>query len=102
MADYDFSAGDTGSTLRVTCKDVSGVVINLTGATARLKWRKVDKTLASVVMTITNAAGGVAEYQFVAGELYDPGMDFRTEITDATGKILKNINTIYKTVRPAP
>ena len=101
--DYDFRAGDTGSKLRVTCKDSqTEVAINLTGAAVKLQWRKADATLASVAMTVTDAVNGVAEYQFLAGELTSPAMDFSVEITDSGGKIVKNVNAIYKTVRPAP
>jgi len=101
--DYDFGEDDTGSKLRVTCKDSqTGLPINLTGATVKLQWRKPDVTLASVVMTVIDALGGVAEYLFAAGELKPKGMDFTVEITDSGGKILKNVNVIYKTVRPKP
>ena len=103
MADYDFRAGDTGSKLRVTCKDsVTGVAIPLTGATVNLQWRKADGTLASVTMTVTDAPNGVAEYQFLTGELFAPGMDFSVKVIDSGGKELKNINTVHKTVRAAP
>jgi hypothetical protein len=101
--DYDFREDDTASKRRVTCKDSqTSLPIDLTGATVKLQWRKPDATLASVAMTVIDALGGVAEYQFLAGELKPPGMDFTVEITDSGGKIVKNVNVIYNTVRPAP
>lgn len=97
---YDFVTGDTGSTLHVTCKDRdSGSPIALSGSTVRLKWKKADGTLATQVMTITDAPNGVAAYTFVAGELFSPKMRFEVEITDGTGKILTILNTIDVLVR---
>lgn len=103
-------AGDTGSKLVVTCRDNSnGAVIPLNGATVRLKWKGVPSKL----MTITNAAGGVAEYQFAAGEIiYGPQvslvegvlaspMNFAVEITDAFGSLISNLKPIELWVREA-
>lgn len=96
----EFVANDTGSKLKVTCKDNdTGAAINLTGATVLLRW--MDKTGAtqSKTMTVTDAANGVAEYQFAAGEIAYPKMSFDVRITDTGGKIITNLAPIEVTVR---
>jgi hypothetical protein len=47
-------------------------------------------------MTIVDADGGVAEYQFLADEIVTPNMGFEVQITDAAGKVLRSlqINTV--------
>lgn len=82
---YDFVTGDTGSKLQVTCKEAStGAAIVLSSATVRLKWLS-DGTVVSRTMTVTDAASGIAEYQFAADELEAPSMRFDVEITTASG-----------------
>ncbi len=97
-----FVSGDTGSKLEVTCKDDdTGVVINLTGATVRLKWLDAAEALQTKTMTITDAANGVVEYQFLANELIERQMKFEVEITDSGGNVLHSIELIRENVRAA-
>ncbi len=91
--------GDTGSVLTVTCTDNdSGAVINLTGATVKLRWEG-NTALVTKTMTIADAAGGIATYRFLAGEIIFPKMKFEVEITDATGYITTNLELIEIEVR---
>lgn len=103
-------AGDTGSKLVVTCRDSStGAVINLSGATVTIRWKGV----AAKSMTIANAAGGVAEYQFAQGDLVYTSevsviegvlaspMRFAIQITDALGNLISNLKPIELWVREA-
>lgn len=101
---YDFREGDTGSILRVHCKDNdTGAVIDVTNSSVNLQWRKAsDGSLASVSMTIIDAPNGIVEYKFAAGELTPPGMDFSIKITDPTTKYVTSLNSIFKSVRGAP
>lgn len=101
MSSYQFVAGDTGSKLRVTCKnDSDNTVIDLTDATVKLKWKDSSGTLQSKTMTIISpATNGIAEYQFASGELYSGTMSFEIEITDAGGKIIKSLDYIVERVR---
>lgn len=102
MSTYQFVAGDTGSKLEVTCKnDADNTAINLTGATVKLKWKDAGGTLQTKTMTITSAATGVAEYQFLAGELFAGLMNFEVEITDSGGKIIRCLEIIAEKVRAA-
>ena len=95
-----FVSGDTGSKLEVTCKrDDTGVVIDLTGSTVKLKWDDAVGALQTKTMIITDAVNGIADYQFLAAELIAPQMKFEIEITDSGGKILHNIELIRENVR---
>ncbi len=97
-----FVSGDTGSKLEVTCKDDdTGAVIILTGATVKLKWLDVADALQTKTMTITDAVNGVADYQFLADELFGTQMKFEVEITDSGGKVLHNLDLIRENCRRA-
>ena len=97
-----FCSGDTASKLEVTCKDDdTGLVIDLTGSTVKLKWRDAADALQTNTMTITDAPGGIVEYRFLAGELIAPQMKFETEITDSLGNVLRPFELIRETVRAA-
>lgn len=96
----EFTEGDTGSKLEVTCKDdADKSVIDLTGATAKVRWKNGAGQLVEKAMTVTNAAGGIAEYQFAAGELEPGTMGIEIEITDSGGDIIKNLSLILARVR---
>jgi len=97
---YQFVSGDTGSKLQVTCKnDADNSIINLTGATVKLKWKDSAGLLISKTMTITNAVGGIAEYQFGTSELYAGAMSFEIEITDTSSKIITSLSLVDTTIR---
>ena len=96
----DLVTGDTGSIFQVTCTDAStGQVIDLTGATVRLRWEDDTGTVQTRIMGVTDAVNGVAEYQFAAGEIIYPRMVFETEITDALGYITSSNDLTTLTVR---
>ena len=91
-------SGDTGSKLRVTCKDsATGAVINLTGATVIARWKTSTGTVVAKTMTVTSPTGGTAEYQFAAGEIFAPAMRIEVEITDAGGAVITSVDfmTVY-------
>ncbi len=97
-----FVAGDTGSRLRLTCKDSeTGNVIPLTGATVRLKWNDAAGALQEKTMTIESAIGGIVYYDFLADELFGNKMKFEVEIEDSGGNILRNPTLVREDVRPA-
>lgn len=102
MESYQFVSGDTGSKLQVTCKnDGDGSVINLTGATVKIKWKTAAGATVTKTMTVINAAGGIAEYQFASGELYEGWMNFEIEITDSSSKVIRNLSLLQEKVRGA-
>ena len=100
-AAFSFVADDTASKLRVTCKNKgTGVVIDLTGSTVQLQWKTRKGVFVEKTMDIvTPATNGIAEYQFVAGELESPAMKFEVEVTDGTGKVFRSLDLLYELVR---
>ena len=95
----DLVAGDTASTLAVTCVDDTGTAIDLSGCTVNLRWKDEVGEVQTQAMTVSDAAGGVCTYQFGEDELFSPGMAFEVEITDISGKKLSNVDLISVTVR---
>jgi hypothetical protein len=101
---FRFVSGDTGSKLRVTCRnDSDNSVIDLTGATVALRWynRATDAVIERTMSIINPATGGQAEYQFAAAELVAPEMDFEVRITDSGGKIVRSLDLLAEGVRQA-
>lgn len=98
---YQFVAGDTGSTLVVTCKNESdGAIIDLTGCSVQLKWRDAARVLVSKAMTINApATNGVVQYTFGASELFAPSMKFEVQITDGSGRVIRNLELLDVKVR---
>ena len=67
---FKFTELDTGSTLKVTCKDdATGVVIDITGFTVQLLYKIGSSVLQTKTMTITDGSNGIATYKFLAAEL---------------------------------
>jgi hypothetical protein len=100
--DYQLVQGDTGSKLRVTCKDNdTDLPIVLTGATIILLWKNVAGTLATKTMTIVDAVNGIVEYQFSGTEIEPQKMSFEIKIVDSTGKIVRSLQLIDLPVRAA-
>ena len=96
----DFVQDDSGSKLEVTCQnDADKSVIDLTGATVRVRWKDKAGQVAERTMTVTDATGGVAEYRFAAGELEPGTTGFEIEITDAQGGIIKNLDLLLVNIR---
>ncbi len=100
----DLVVDDTGTKMRITCRKKSdNSVIDLTGAAVTIGWRNeadtadVEKTMAIVGV----ATDGVAEYQFLVGDLYANFMSFEFEITDAGGFILTGLDLVKQIVRDA-
>ncbi|MDQ6989208.1 MAG: BppU family phage baseplate upper protein [Mariprofundaceae bacterium] len=97
---YDFVASDTGSKLVVTCKNAdTNAVISLSGATVTLRYSINGQAVQAKTMSITDAAGGVAEYQFAAGDLVDGELHAEVEITDASGFVITQLIPFRLTVR---
>lgn len=93
MAAIELVAGDTGTVLVATVRKSSDKsVVDLTGATVRLKYTIDGGALATKTMTVTDAANGKAEYQFTTGELTaaadgESTMRAEVELTDSGGKV---------------
>lgn len=97
----DLVAGDTNSTLRVTCFQADKVTpLDLTGATVQLKYRIGGGGLQTKTMTITSATVGKAEYKFLAGELTTGTMEFEVAVTSG-GLVVTSQSTATLTIRAA-
>jgi len=94
-AQYDFTAGDTGSVLRVTMRDkYTKALLPLSGLyTANILFKMEGGALVSRAMTILSGANdGKAEYQFTTGELTAGTMEAQIEITEtASGKKISGL-----------
>lgn len=96
----EFVSSDTGSTLRITCKDNrTGTAIDLTGSTVSLRWLGAGGVLVSRTMTIVTALSGIAEYKFVANELIPGIVNFEVQILDGAGFVLRNLTLLREEVR---
>ena len=99
-APVEFVANDTGSALVITAKKQSDrTVIVLTGSTVRLRYSISGATTQVKTMTITDAVNGVAQYQFLTGELIAGTMKGEIEITDSTSKITTSVVPFVVEVR---
>lgn len=97
---YDFTEGDTGSKLKVTCRDNDETIIDLTGATVILHWKDANNDLVERNFTILDPpTDGISEYQFAAGELYAPKMNCGYSVTDSSGKVISSRKLDTFTVR---
>lgn len=97
---YDFTEGDTGSKLQVTCRDNDEAIIDLTGATVTLHWKDANSILVERNFTVLDpATDGIAEYQFAASELYAPKMHCGYRVTDSNGKEISSRKLDTFTVR---
>jgi len=94
----DAVSGDTGTKLTAIVKDTNAAVVDLTGATVRLRWLN-ETVVTTVTATITDDAAGAIEYLFLAGELIAPGMDIEVEVEDSGGLINTSLEVISLVVR---
>lgn len=92
-------AGDN-VTLKVTCKRLSDKsIIDLTGATVRLKFKVNDGSLVTQVMTVPTPANGQAQYKFATNELTVGEVDAEVEITDVSTNVFTNLIPLHIGVR---
>jgi len=97
---YKMVKGDTGPQIQVTLTDEdTGAAKDLTGGSVTLHFRAVGSTtvLFSRLLTLTDAANGVAVVQWASGDLdQTPGMyEGELEVELASGVI----ETIYDKLR---
>ena len=96
-------SGDTGSKLEVPCiDDETDLAIDLSGFIGvKIKWHDIDGALVSKAMAVTDDVNGIAEYIFLADELFANQMKFEIELTDASNKVTRSVELIRENVRPA-
>lgn len=98
---FSIKQNDTSPSLQVTLKDSSLVVVNLTGANVRFHMKSVDGTLKiDAPMTVTNALGGVCQYNWQAGDTDTVGTYYvEFEVTYADAAVETFPNNGSKTVK---
>ena len=86
---YLLVQGDTLPVLTETIKTSAGVVVNLTGATAKFHmWRAGETVKVNAAATVYDAAGGILKYSWGATDLSLPGVyNAEWEITFVGGGI---------------
>jgi hypothetical protein len=94
---------DTRIKFEATFKDQDGTLIDLTDSTVLLRY-KVQSISAPVTVTekaasITDAAGGVAEYVMADDELVAGLLEYEWQVTDGAGKVFIQDEPFYRTVR---
>lgn len=76
MANYEFVAGDTGSTLRITINDsLTDEAVDLTGKTVTARYQLNGGNTVEKTMTLLDQLSnkGQAEYRFLAADLPNGG-----------------------------
>ena len=98
---FDFVQLDTGSTLRVTCKDSdTGNVIDLTGATLTLRYKigSADKVEKTMTLESPNTAG-IATYKFLASELSNGDLVGEVTIKDSGGLDITSVDNLVLPIK---
>lgn len=91
---FSIKQNDTSPSLQATLKDASQTVVNLTGATVMFHMKSVDGTVkVDEEMTITNAEGGVVQYDWQAGDTDTVGtyyVEFEVTYSDLSVETFPN------------
>lgn len=69
MADFVIKQNDTRPIIQISMKTAAGAAVNLTGATVRFHMG----ALIDAAATVTDAANGVAEYEWQPGDTATAG-----------------------------
>jgi hypothetical protein len=104
---FDFVEGDTLTTIKSQLVDEdTGIVLDLTGGSAavRFVFRRPGDGAWSIpvdrALTVTDAANGKVEYQFLTGELLPGLMRLEASASLATGKTITTKRFTEFTIRP--
>jgi hypothetical protein len=100
--DYQVVAGDSGSVLRVTCKNTAtNAPLDLTGKAVKLRFKLNGGSLVSRTMTVlTPQTNGQAEYQFAGAELSAAGtLECEVRINEGLSDQLTSLTLIVLPVR---
>lgn len=100
---FTFTAGDTGSTLVVTCVDQQGNRVSLDSAqSVKLYWKigNSPRVIADMTPDADQSANpGVVRYTFGTDELKGGDMVAEVEVIDVTGKKLTQLAPYEFTIR---
>lgn len=91
---FNIKQNDTSPSLQATLKDASGTAIALTGASVRFHMKALDGTVkVDAAMAITNASGGVVQYNWQTGDTNTVGsysVEFEVTYSDSTIETFPN------------
>ena len=98
---FDFVAGDTNSVVRVTIiNKQTRAVIDLTNATVLFIFSIDTGPTKSATMTVLSpATAGIAQYQFVVGDLVAGRMSAAVQVTFADTTVLSQLDTFIFEIR---
>lgn len=96
----DFVAGDSGTTLIVTCIGTDGEILNLTGAEVKILYR-IGSTLytAKVMTVLTPETEGQAQYKFAGADLGNEGIMYAEIEIRFSGQLISSADVLLFTVR---
>lgn len=99
------TAGDTAAVLRLNLKDLMGRTLDISGASATIRFKTTDGTMREHLMTVEDAEKGIVAYKFSkyggtadlpgAGSLY-----YTVRITWADGSHVSSALVGHLDVRP--
>lgn len=91
---FSIKQNDTSPSLQATLKDATLTPVNLAGATVMFHMKSVDGTIkVDQQMTITNASGGVVQYDWQAGDTDTVGtyyVEFEVTYSDSSIETFPN------------
>ena len=91
---FSIKQNDTSPSLQATLKDSAQTPVDLTGATVMFHMKSVDGTIkVDRQMTVTNAAGGVVQYDWQSGDTDTVGtyyVEFEVTYADSSVETFPN------------
>lgn len=104
MPDFFLKQHDRLPNFRLKCADADGVAVDLTGATAVLNMkRRGATTRISRAMTVFDAAGGIVECAWLAGDNATAGVyDSEVVVTFSDGREMTFPNAGYLVIQILP
>ena len=91
---FSIKQNDTSPALQATLKDTSLTAVDLTGATVRLHMNSIEGTSKiDAAMAVTNALGGVVQYDWQAGDTDTVGtyyVEFQVTFPDSSVETFPN------------
>ena len=101
---FSIKQNDTSPSLQATLRDAALNPVNLAGATVMFHMKSIDGTIkVDQQMTVTNASGGVVQYDWQAGDTDTVGtyyVEFEVTYTDNSVETFPNNgNKVVSVVR---
>jgi len=92
----DFVETDTGAFLQVACRDAAtGAAMNLASSTAVLRYSLNGAAAIERAMIVVDAAAGLAQYQFTAGELVAGNLRCEVTVTSGAGTLTSEAPMLF-------